>query len=459
MRIQRFIARDMRSALAQVRDTLGPDAVILSSGKIGSDVEVVAAMDMEVRDAVAHAPPATTQTPVHPALGLHPESIEARAERAVHGHVAERAPDPRVADARAIELHGSAARVQEARVAEAARARRSSSQLSEQVAAARVVTPATAPGAGAEAQGALAEMKDMRRMLEAQLSTLAWNDLSRRSPIQAALLKELAQLGITQDLANSLVRKIPTQLNFSAARRFALATVARTIQTTGDRWLEKGGTVAFAGPAGAGKTTLLAKLAARWVLRHGPRRVAIVSADSVRIGAHEQMHMLGRLLGVTTHNVYEIAELPELLYELRGCQFIMIDTAGTSPRDPELARRLRLLNNLQASIETSLVLPASTQAGAIDEVVQRFALAKPSSCVLTKVDEAVSLGGVLSALIRHKLPAAYISDGQRVPEDLSPARSHVLVSRAVEIASHNGSTADDEVMQRRMSGGGHGRKG
>jgi flagellar biosynthesis protein FlhF len=282
--------------------------------------------------------------------------------------------------------------------------------------------------------------------------------MSRRSPVQAAMQKELAQLGITQDLANSLVRKIPGELGFSAARRFALATVARTIQTTGDRWLEQGGVVAFAGPAGAGKTTLLAKLAARWVLRHGPRRVALVSADAVRIGAHEQMHMLGRLLGITTHNVYDVAELPELLYELRGCQFVMIDTAGASPRDPELARRLRLLNQMQASIQTALVLPASTQAGAIDEVVQRFALARPTACCITKVDEAVNLGGILSALVRHKLPAAYISDGQRVPEDLHAARSHVLVSRAVEIATRNGSSADDEVMQRRIAGAKHVRK-
>ena len=70
----------------------------------------------------------------------------------------------------------------------------------------------------------------------------------------------------------------------------------------------------------------------------------------------------------------------------------------------------------------------------------------------------MSLGGVLSALVRYKLPAAYMSDGQRVPEDLSPARAHVLVSRAVEIASHNGSTADDEVMQRRITGATHGRR-
>jgi flagellar biosynthesis protein FlhF len=310
----------------------------------------------------------------------------------------------------------------------------------------------------AESQASLAsEMKDMRRMLEAQLATLSWNDYQRRSPVQAAMLKELAQLGLTQDLSNSLVRKIPRELGFSAARRFALATIARTLKETGDRWLEKGGIVAFAGPAGAGKTTLLAKLAARWVLRHGPRRIAMISADSVRIGAHEQFHTLGRLLGVTTHNVYDIAELPELLYELRNYQFVMIDTAGTSPRDPELARQLRLLSQMQASIETSLVLPASTQAGAIDEVIQRFALAQPSACCITRIDEAVSLGGILSALVRHKLAAAYISDGQRVPEDLAPARAHALVSKAVEIASHNGATADDEVMQRRMTGAKHGR--
>lgn len=443
MRIQRYIAKDMRSALAQVREALGPDAVILSSGKVGDEVEVVAAIDMEVARAVEHAPPATRVTRQHAdyvaqerAHNMHERAEVVARERAENN--LPRAAAPTHAEASQAELQKS---------------RRASSQLSESLAP--VISAQVPPPVAKQApvSDALAgEMKDMRRMLEAQLATLAWNDLSRRSPVQAAMLKELAQLGITQDLANSLVRKIPTNLPFTAARRFALATVARTIQVTGDRWLEKGGVVAFAGPAGAGKTTLLAKLAARWVLRNGPRRVAIISADAVRIGAHEQMHMLGRLLGITTHNVFDVAELPELLYELRGHQFVMIDTAGASPRDPELARRLRLLNQMQASIETSLVLPASTQAGAIDEVVQRFELAKPSSCVITKVDEAVSLGGVLSALVRHKLPVAYMSDGQRVPEDLSPARAHVLVSRAVEIASHNGSTADDEVMQRRMSG-------
>jgi len=419
MRIQRYIAKDMRSALGQVREAMGPEAVILSTGTIGDQVEVVAAIDVEVAREFAAPRGAAPLT--------QNETIEHMPLRRASSQLSE-ALVPKVTAAPAAP-------------------------------AASVAAPAASAQAAqpAEHSELASEVKDMRRMLEAQLATLAWNDMSRRSPLQAAMLKELAQLGITQDLAGSLARKIPPNLNFSAARRFALATIARTVQVTGDRWLETGGRIAFAGPAGAGKTTLLAKLAARWVLRHGPRRVALVSADAVRIGAHEQMHMLGRLLGVTAHTVYDVAELPELLEALSGQQLVLIDTAGASPRDPDLARRLRLMNQANSRIETSLVIPASIQAGAIEEAMKLFAVAQPSSCVITKVDEAVSLGGVLSALVRHKLPVAYVSDGQRVPEDLQPARAHSLVSRAVEIASRNGATADDEVMQRRITGATDGR--
>jgi flagellar biosynthesis protein FlhF len=417
MKIHRFLAKDMRSALAQVRESMGSDAVILSSGRVDDDVEVVAAIDFESQR----------------------ESVE---------------PLP----ARASTTASTAA----ARTVDFSKAKRASSQLSPEVAQFGSHEDDAPVSRQPAAESSLAdEVKGMRRMLEAQLATLTWNDMSRRSPLQAAMLKELARLGLSNELAQSLARKIPQDLNFTAARRFALATIARTVQVTGDRWLEEGGRVAFAGPAGAGKTTLIAKLAARWVLRHGPRRIALVSADAVRIGAHEQMHMLGRLLGVTAHTVYDIAELPELLTGLAGQRLILIDTAGASPRDPELARRLRLLQQMQGNagskLESAIVLPASTQAGAIDEVLSRFALAQPTAVCITKVDEASSLGGILSALVRTKLPAAYVSDGQRVPEDLEPARSHSLVARAVDIAHRNNATPDDETMQRRMAGADNGR--
>ena len=415
MKIQRYLAKDMRSALAQVREQLGSDAVILSSGRVGDEVEVVAAIDFESQRETLESDPGH-RTPA------------ASVNRGT----------PRTVDF--------------------AKSKRASSQLSPEVAQFGSHED-DAPQARESAAGETSladEVKGMRRMLEAQLATLTWNDLSRRSPLQAAMLKELARLGLSNELSQSLARKIPDHLNFTAARRFALATISRTIQVTGDRWLEEGGRVAFAGPAGAGKTTLIAKLAARWVLRHGPRRIALVSADAVRIGAHEQMHMLGRLLGVTAHTVYDIAELPDLLAGLSGQRLVLIDTAGASPRDPELARRLRLLHQMQGNagtrLESAIVLPASTQAGSIDEVLSRFALAQPTAVCNTKVDEAVSLGGILSSLVRTKLPAAYVSDGQRVPEDLVPARSHSLVARAVDIAHRNNATPDDETMQRRIAG-------
>jgi flagellar biosynthesis protein FlhF len=416
MKIQRYLAKDMRSALAQVREALGPDAVILSSGRVGEEVEVVAAIDFESQRETL---PSDAQIPTIAA-----------------------APRNAASTARTVDF---------------AKNKRASSQLSPDVAQFGSHEDDAPPARQPATESSLAdEVKGMRRMLEAQLATLTWNDMSRRSPMQAAMLKELARLGLSNELSQSLARKIPENLSFSAARRFALATIARTVQVTGDRWLEEGGRVAFAGPAGAGKTTLIAKLAARWVLRHGPRRIALVSADAVRIGAHEQMHMLGRLLGVTAHTVYDIAELPELLAGLAGQRLILIDTAGASPRDPELARRLRLLQQVQtgggAGLESALVLPASSQAGALDEVLARFALAQPTAVCITKVDEAVSLGGILSALVRTKLPAAYVSDGQRVPEDLEPARSHSLVARAVDIAHRNSATPDDETMQRRIAG-------
>jgi flagellar biosynthesis protein FlhF len=209
------------------------------------------------------------------------------------------------------------------------------------------------------------------------------------------------------------------------------------------------------GPTGVGKTTLIAKLAARWVLRHGPRDMAIISTDSVRIGAQEQIHTLGRLLGVPAYSIDGAGELEALLEHIGERRFVLIDTAGLSQRDARLNSELTTLASANHRIETSLVLSASAQAGAIEEAVARFAPARPASCVLTKLDEATSLGGALSMLVRSKLPLAYLSDGQRVPEDLSPARAHQLIARAVELSRSAGATADEDLLQRRFGAVAH----
>jgi flagellar biosynthesis protein FlhF len=414
VKIKHYRAPDMRQALRQVRDAQGPDAVILSSRKVSGGVEVVAAVDYDAE----------------------PEADSGW--RMADSQSARSAPSTRVPS---LESRVSSS---ESRV-----------PAEDYAALARRLSPSH-DFEGADTRADVnEELRTVRRMLETQLATLAWNDLSRRAPVQTELLKQLTVLGLAHDLAGELVAQLPARLELSEAHRLALALIARRIETTEERWINAGGVVAMMGATGVGKTTLIAKLAARWVLRHGPRDLALITTDSVRIGAQEQIHTLGRLLGVAAYAVDGAGELPALLEHLSERRLVLIDTAGLSQRDPRLADELDLLSSSSGRVETSLVVSAAAQAGAIEEAIERFACARPASCVLTKLDEATSLGGALSALIRSRLPLAYVSDGQRVPEDLSPARAHQLIARAVELSRRAGATADEDLLRRRFGAVAH----
>ncbi len=294
------------------------------------------------------------------------------------------------------------------------------------------------------------ELKTLRRMLETQLAQLAWNERSRRHPVQAELLRELTEIGIERDLADHLIGQLPPEADLAKGRRLAIAGLSQYLHVTGDRWLESGGRIAFVGATGVGKTTMLAKLAVHWILRHGPKELALVASDTTRIGAQDQMLALGQLLGVPVHAPERFEALPQLLARLGRQRLVLIDTPGTSVRDAQLTARLSVLAECGPQIESALVLAASTQAGAIEETVRRFSPLKPASCLLTKLDEAASLGGAISALIRARLPVSYLSEGQRVPEDLAPARALDLITLAVRLAKASGAAADEDLLRRRF---------
>lgn len=388
MNMRRYVAKDMRECLRQIREAQGPDAVIVSTRRV-EGVEVVAAMDFDL------AP--TDLAPAVPAA-------DAVAEREA------------TADLAAIATH--------------------------------VDTPAV----NADMQ---AELRSLRQLLESQLATLAWNDLTRRAPVQAEVLRELTQLGLASDLAASIVADLPARLDLARAQHRARAILTHKLPVAEDRWLSRGGRVAFVGPTGVGKSTAIAKLAARRVLEKGPQGLALISTDSVRFGAQEQIQNLGRLLGVPAYAVDHPRELEQLLGKLEGTQLVLIDTAGTGQRDPRLAAKLAALAGAHRDLEVALVLAASSQAGAAEEVIARFAAVRLAACIVTKIDEAASLGGTLSALIRAHLPIVWVSEGQRIPEDLVPARAHQLVVRAVTLAERSRATADEDLLQRRFGGFAH----
>src|SRR5512138_192710 len=423
MKLKHYRAADMRQALRLVREAQGPDAVILSTRRVNGGVEVVAAVDYDTEGGVD-------------TYGRNHEG--AMSSEGVNG-------GRRTTDSERTGFERSYSADSEL----------DASSLPGLSPSAVRRPPFTGGSLSADEPDVNEELRTLRRMLETQLATLAWNDLSRRAPVQTELLKELTVLGLAQDLAAELVAQLPARLELAEAHRLSLALIARRIAVIDERWLDFGGVVAMVGATGVGKTTLIAKLAARWLLRHGPRDIALISTDSIRIGAQEQIHTLGRLLGVPAYATDGASELAELLDHLDGKRFVLIDTAGYSQRDPRLEEELATLASASSRLETSLVLSAASQAGAIEEAVERFAPAQPATCVLTKLDEATSLGGSLSMLIRSRLPLAYMSDGQRVPEDLNPARAHQLVARAVELSRKAGAEADEDLLRRRFGGVAH----
>lgn len=371
MKIKRFFAPNIRQAIRMVREEQGPDAVILSNSKVEGGVEIVIALDYD-EEMLRHA--AIDQ-------GTPPSS--------------------------------------------AAPARKNSPHPSPQVTASQ--DPAMAQMRN--------EMHSLRGLLEQQLPGLAWGELARSHPLRARLVYNLKETGLSPMLARQIASEVSESKQFDAAWREALANLAHRIHVTDDDILDKGGIISLVGPTGVGKTTTIAKLAARCVLRYGARHVALVTADNFRIGAHEQLRTYGRILGIPVQAAADGNELRDALHNFRDKRLVLIDTAGMGQRDQRLAEQFKMLRINGYPIKNYLVLSATTQLAGLMEVAKAFQSIPLNGCILTKLDEATSLGGPLSVVIQQQLAVAYVSDGQRVPEDLRPARAHNLVSQSVSLAA------------------------
>jgi flagellar biosynthesis protein FlhF len=415
MKIKRFVAPDMRQAMREVREEQGPEAVILSTRRLDEGIEVVAAIDYDeslVREAARHGAPFAA-APVE----------------------AEAASKPRVA------ATAPAALLTRPPVAVAVPPPLSPAND----------MPAMRPLMEQAAQDTAqmrSELGSLREMLEMQLSSLAWNDMERRQPLRARVLREMTRLGIEADVARALVAELPDQISAEQARYLPLGMLSRSLTVSGrDLCGDDSGVIALVGPTGVGKTTTIAKLAARAVMRHGADRVALVSTDHYRIGAAAQLEHYGRLLGARVYPAYDAASLRKVLEMLRGSHTVLIDTAGVAGSDPRLTQQLEILADANG-LRACLVLAANAQSQALDEAVRAYLPLKPHACILTKLDEAPVLGGALSVLIRHRLPLDYTTDGQRVPEDIATADARVLVCRAAQ--SLKSPAPDDGMMAERF---------
>lgn len=387
MNVKRIVAKTSREAMRQLRDALGPDAVILSNRAVEGGVEVLA---LAADDIAAMAPPVNDA----PAPVREPRS-----------------PAPRVQDDPA-----PAVTIKRRLIERVAVSSQDSAQL---------------------AQSVISEIKSMQTCLESQLADLVWRDLPGRDPSGAAVMRDMLAAGFSATLARELLETLPKS-DAEQAQAWMKNTLMQRLQVMQSEtdMLDGGGVFALMGPTGTGKTTTTAKLAARFVVRHGADKLALLTTDSYRIGGHEQLRIYGKILGVTVHAVRDAADLRLALSELRNKHTVLIDTVGMSQRDQAVAEQVEMLCQAGKQIKRLLVLNATSHGDTLDEVVQAYRTRGLDGCILSKIDEAASLGPALDCAIRHELNVHYLATGQRVPEDLHLANRQALIHRAFKARTH-----------------------
>lgn len=382
MKVKRYTASTSREALRQVKEELGIDAVILSNRKTKDGVEIMALADSEMSNLV--------QAPSAP---LNMSQYEQN-----------KAPKVTETYSRAPLL------VNELPV--------ESKELPNNV------MPASL------AHDIMAEIQAMRSTLEDQLATVAWGNFTQRRPEKVKVLRAMLDAGFSPLLSRRLVDKLTATHDYEQSLKQAMSALAFNLRTVAsDEMIEKGGVYALIGPTGVGKTTTTAKLAARCVIRHGADKVALLTTDSYRIGGHEQLRIYGQLLGIPVRNIKDTEDLELTLSELKNKHMVLIDTVGMSQRDQMVAEQIAMLSNCGADVKRMLILSAASNGKTLDEVISAYQKNGIYGCIITKVDEAASLGIALDAVIRRKLTLHYVANGQKVPEDIHAANPRYLLHR------------------------------
>lgn len=411
MQVKRFFAADMRQAMKLVRDELGADAAIIGNRRIAGGVELTAALDYKLSALAPRVPNIELEDELRKTQS---RIVTAQAELSLRGE-----GDSTTNRQLFAGLPLTAAEpLIEPTFAEPHR-------------------PAPAPAAPAVDQRVFDSMRfelnGLRELLEVQLGSLAWNQLQGSKPQQANLWRRLQRIGLSGPLSRDLLALTAEIEEPRQAWRMLLAHLARMIATPEIEPLEEGGVIAMVGPAGMGKTTTLAKLAARYVLKYGAQNIALVSMDSYRIGAQEQLKTLGRILNVSVTHVDPGQSLGQALDPLLRKRVVLIDTAGLQASDPALRMQLESLAGRGIKSKNYLVLATTSQKQVLTAAYHSYKRCGLAGCILTKLDETASLGEVLSLAISHELPVAYLTDGPRIPDDLHLPRRHQLVSRAVSV--------------------------
>lgn len=510
MNLKRFFAKDMRTALAEIKDELGSDAIIMSSKKVDGGIEIVAAVEDadSVKDSVAEQ-----NSCVAPKTVAEQKDVYTKPNRALSGVIRPKSNnndfnDDRVnissatmsksrqENGKTDDLSTASLKQKQEKFADslaALLARQESVPSSDKITNSSAydgnrasmgfnrstIKPRSLAeqnanrGGGMNGNGLNArpkiidktdanletkeqinslskEVEAIRRLLQFQLAGLMQDERSRDEPIRAMISRLLVSGGFSQEIADRLSQKVNADNSFSIAWQELARILENNLRGGNDTIMKNGGAVALVGPTGVGKTTTLAKIAARFALKYGSDQVALISTDHYRIGASEQLQTYGRIMGCTVKIVEDVSTLSEVLYQLRSKSLVLIDTAGFGQRDVRLMNELtEIERNAGVRLQHYLVLPATAQRRVLEDAYARFSNLGIDGLVLTKIDESMSLGDAASLCLAHDLELSYITTGQRVPEDIEVTNISFFVQRILSQIEEQ----DPELTSRNQASG------
>ncbi len=462
MNVQRFTAATSREALAKARQAFGEGTLILSNRPTPNGVEVVATAEdslATLESAVSGAGGRSGSTPQRqpqPSYREVASKVEEDAEQlamstlSFQDYVRERMLRRRAEAAQAPAPSAAPAPV----ATEPAPVERPRPTLTQRIAIdiesqpkrqAAARKPATAPQAPAVNKIVMDELHSMKELIEDRFNTLTWLGQAKQNPIQSNMMLKMIRAGYSPTLSRAILERLPEELDASESVRWVMDVLERNLHTDTDMPAlhDEGGVFALIGATGVGKTTTAAKLAGLCARTHGPGSVGLITLDTYRIGAHEQLRAYGKMLGVVAHLAHDKAALQDLLGLLSNKKMVLIDTTGIAPRDPRKRELLELLD--LPDIKRLLVLNAGGHGDTLDEAVGCFKGTTTQQVILSKTDEAVKLGPSIDACIRHQLLLRGTTTGQRVPEDWEPAVAAKLVRssmRSTGVSAYDPKTSD-----------------
>ncbi|WP_295352865.1 flagellar biosynthesis protein FlhF [uncultured Succinivibrio sp.] len=470
MKLKRFVAKDMRTALAKIKEELGAEAVIMSNKRVGPNVEIIAGVEGDI--------------PVAPV------KTQSRSKGQITSNIQEDSPLSRIIADDEVTLSSSKNKSEVKPVTKSVGGSKSEAfakslleilerqqQSAPEVATekktaktSKVKAKAPAPLSeqtglrdlfikeeekkkekkvesshgissyiSKESESEKTEIEQLRhdvdsirRLLQFELAGLMSDTKKREEPVRAMIYELLLSSGFDKSISNELSESIDSDASFNFAWRQLAQNLERRIKTGSDEIVTDGGIVTLIGPAGVGKTTTIAKLAARFVMKYGADRVALITADHYRIGAVEQVKTYGRIMGCSTFAIKSIDELPEMLYTLRDKSLVLVDTVGVGLHDERFESQVNALKKQsRLKMKHYLVLPATAQRKVLEHAYEHFSNIGLKGIILTKIDESESLADALSLCIKQKLMLSYVTDGQRVPEDLEVPDARALALKAL----------------------------